>query len=493
MRDIAVDILKVAKMTASMAEEEVERLLKVFLKGTPFANKAYAVGGYVRDQVLGIPAKDLDIVVDMKDGSKKLAEYLFRAFPGKVSTPRQMRAYPIWVIAFKDDVDFNGETFGVSGAEIEIAEPQKESFPDEDSRQRVTEPGTLAEDVERRDFTVNVLLRDLTTGELKDLTGTSVSDIQHGVLRGVPGVDFGKIIRDDPLRMMRLVRFQAKYGWNVPLSVIRTVRDNAERISIVSAERIRDELIKIANVGKMAQAVRFMKTLGLLKYVIPEVDALKDTQQETGLGYHQEGDVFKHTLLVLQNSKPGVENQMAALLHDVGKPATMELVLGHIKFHGHEKAGGEIAEAIMRRMKFENKTVHMVRKMVENHMRPHNLARYDVSAKALRRFVREVGEETVDAILDLAEADSLGNLPPKDEIPKLREMIEEVQKVTPADAKPPLNGNEVMTLLGVSPGKEVGEAIQFLRDKMDELAADGKALTKEEAAKLLLEKFGGKK
>lgn len=483
-------LLRVAKvLLASKAEKEVERLLRALLPGTPFANKVFAVGGYVRDEVLGLPAKDLDAVVDMRDGAKKVTNFIYRQFPQQVTRPHQMGKYPIWAITFKEDVEFDGEIYETKGADIEFADAQKESFPDEESRQRLTEPGTLKEDVERRDFTVNMLLKDLSTGELRDLTGTSVNDIKKGILRGHPGVDFDEILRQDPLRMMRLVRFQAKYGWKVPMSVIRAVRQNAKRIQIVSGERIRDELVKLMKIGKLAQGIRFMKALGLLKYVFPEIEAMRGVEQEYSKGSHQEGDVFKHTMLVLKGAQSGVLNQLAALLHDVGKPESREVIDGLVRFIGHEKVGGEIAEAIMRRLKFEKKDVKAVRRMVEMHMRPHHLSRDEkISPKALRKFIREVGEELVDAVLDLAEADALGNLPPKDEIPKLRKMIEEVQSV-PVAAKPPLDGNEIKRLLGISTGPEVGRAIQFLRDRMDELAGRGETLDRDEAIRLLEEEY----
>ena len=490
MNGLVKEVLKVAReILAASAEKEVERLMKALLRGTPFANKTFAVGGYVRDEIMGLPSKDLDVVIEMKGGAKKLTTYLHREFTRETSRPVQKGKYPIWAITFKDDIEFDGEEYATAGAEIEIADAQKESFPDEDSRQRLTEPGTLKEDIERRDFTVNMVLKDLTTGELKDLTGTSVADIKKGLLRGHPGVDFAEILRQDPLRMIRLVRFQAKYGWKVPISVIKIVRANAGRIKIVSGERIRDELIKVMDVGKLAQAIRLMKVLGLLKYVFPEIEAMQGVEHEYTRGAHQEGDVFKHTMLVLRSAQPGVLNQLGALLHDVGKPKSREILDGLVRFIGHEKVGGEIAEAIMRRLKFEKKDIKSVRRMVEMHMRPHAMTRDDrVGPKALRKFIRNVGEELIDAVLDLAEADLLGNLPPRNEIPKLREMIEDVQDI-PISEKPPLNGHEVQQILGLGQGPEVGKAIQFLRDKMDELAGLGKELSRQDAIRLLKEEY----
>jgi poly(A) polymerase len=385
-------------------------------------------------------------------------------------------------------VEFDGEVYSTAGAIIQFADTQKEAFPDEESRQRVVEYGTLQEDVERRDFTVNSLLKDLSTGELKDLTGMSVNDIKKGVLRGNPNVDFDQILADDPLRMVRLVRFQAKYGWSVPFSVLKAVRRNASRIEIISGERIRDELIKVMQLGKLAQAVRLMKTTGLLRYVLPEVEALVGVEHEQSTGVHQEGDVYRHTLLVLQGAKPGVESQLAALLHDVGKPASQETVEGLIRFIGHEKVGAEIAEAIMRRLKFDGDVVQKVTRMVENHMRPHALAE-GAGPQGLRRFIRDVGAELVDAVLDLAEADQLGTLPPTNMIPDLRKAIDAVRAPVQQAEKLPLDGNDVQRLLNVKPGAIVGEALRYLKDAKYEWELAGREMTKADAEALILEKF----
>lgn len=490
MMDIVAEILSVARaMRASPAEKEVERLMKVVLRGTIFANKTHAVGGYVRDEVLGLDAKDLDVVVEMRDGAEKLTALIHRMFPVETSTPRRLGAgYPIWQIAFKGDVEHQGEVFATEGAVIEFVDSQKEAFPDPESRQRVVEYGTLQEDIERRDFTVNMLLKDLTTGEVVDLTGTSIRDIQDGVLRGHPGVDFDKILRDDPLRMIRLVRFQAKYGWRVPMSVLKAVRRNASRIEIVSGERIQGELVKVMEIGKLAQAIKMMKAVGLLQYVLPEIQAMSGVEHEYSRGSHQEGDVLRHTLGVLQNAKPGVESQLAALLHDVGKPASQEVIGGLIKFLGHEKVSGELAEGILRRLKFDGATIKRVRAIVENHMRPHHLTRDEnAGPSALRRFIRDVGAELVDAVLDLAEADSLGTLPPSNMIPDLRREIDALRVPVQKADELPVDGSDVQKVLGIGPGRQVGEALKYLRDKQFEMIQNGQEMTVNDAAKLLVQ------
>jgi len=473
------------------SNKEVERLLKFVLRGTVFFKKTYSVGGYVRDEYLGLEAKDLDIVVEMRNGAKKLTDYLHKLFPEATSRPLQKGAYPIWAIVFKDDVEYRGVEYQTKGAEIEIADSMKEQFPDESSRQRKTEHGTLEEDMERRDFTVNMLVKDLSTGKVRDVTNRSIEHLEKGVLDHISEKKLERSLRDDPLRMIRLIRFQCKYGWKIPMHVLRIVKRNSARIKIVPVERIMDEMKKVMNMGKLNRFVRLMKTIGLLKYVMPEIERMRGVEHEYTKGHHQEGDVYKHTLLVLNHAKPTVVDQMSALLHDVGKPDSREIIDGVVKFHGHESVSGEIAEAMMKRLKFDNNTIRKVRIMVENHMRPHHLSRDSTRSKALRRFIRQVGEEMVDAILDLAEADDLGNLPPEGHIPKLREKIHDIQvSALPVKQRAILNGNEIMDILGISPGPLVGDVSQWLVNLEDDYASEGRELTKDEAKYLIKERFG---
>ena len=443
------------RVIATNPEQEAERFLLDVIKTSPFAGKVYAVGGYVRDQFMGKLPKDLDIMVELPGGAEKLSAWLHNHFPEAITNPHQIGAgYPIWQVAFKADVSFRSNMYSTKGAELEFADSQKEMFPDPNSRQRITEFGTKEEDTARRDFTVNMLLKDLTSGEVLDLTGVSKSDIKDGVLRGHPAVDFNMIISQDPLRMLRLVRFHVKYGWRIVPEVIEAVRDNAQRLEIISAERIQGELIKMMELGKTSQAVKIMQQCGLLKYVLPEIEALRGVEHDTVRGIHQEGDVYNHTMLVLENSKPTVEAQLAALLHDVGKPATQKFVGEKIMFLGHEKVGGEIAEAIMRRLKFDNRTIARVRKVVEGHMRMHSLP--DTKESKLRAFIRDIGDEMLEALLDIAEADTKGNLgsPPEftERIQRLRDRIKQIKESpVPVSRKPVLNGNQIVEILGIKP------------------------------------------
>jgi len=484
-----MNIERMAKqIISSFAEKEAERFFRSYLPKTSWKNHVFSVGGYVRDEILGLDAKDLDVVIDIKGGPEKLTKQLHALFSKETTFPVNMGNYPIWQITFKEDIIWEGETFRTKGAVIEFAETMKESYPDPNSRQRSTEFADLDSDVKRRDFTTNMMMKDLSNGEFIDLTGVSKSDIQKGVLRGHPDVDFNMILNQDPLRMMRLVRFACKYGWTVPLSVLKAVKANAARIQTISEERIRDELIKIMKLGKLQKAIKFFDATGLLKFIFPEIEALKGVKQNEI--HHSEGDTFKHTMMVLQNSKPGIESQLSALLHDAGKASTTELINGAIHSYGHEKVSGEIAEAVCRRLKFDTGVIHNVRKIVENHMRPHALK--DAGTAGIRKFIREVGDEIVDAVIDLARADEIGKLPKGDNIPSLMKKVEEVRKIKPVKKNDSiLNGIEIMKILNIKPSAKIKEIMSFLEGKEDEYLEKGKVLDKETAEKLILEKFKG--
>ena len=469
------------------SSKEVEKLLSVLLKKTVFEDKTYAVGGYVRDEYLGLEPKDLDVVVDAKNGSEKIVNFIFSKL-GKnhVTTPVQMGNYPIWQITFRSNVKYKGTDYETEGAVIEFATPMREIFPDDSSRQRNVEEGTLEEDVKRRDFTTNMLYKNITSGEILDFSGTSKMDIDNGILRSHSETSADKMFSDDPLRMLRLIRFQCKNGWDIPEEMKESVCRNAFRIEIVSRERIMEELRKIMLMGKLKQAIIFMDETGLLPFVLPEISDLKNVQQDER--HHPEGDVFQHTLLVLDNAKPTVEAQMAALLHDVGKLDTQMEDEKGIHFYGHDDSGAKKAREILRRLKFDSDTINTIADMIELHMRPH---RMDVSSsKAIRKLIRDAGDN-LENVLDLAEADQLGREGiSKADIPDLRERIRNLKVSTPpVTDKTVLTGEEIMELLGIPAGRKVGEVKKFLIDLQDDWAVNGEELSKEDARSAVLDQF----
>lgn len=509
---------------ASTAEQAAEKVMKVILPDSPFSGLVHAVGGYVRDEYLGklfpgkiAPPKDLDVVVEMKDGAKKITEYLhgiLKNSKGEKAThsPHLLGAgYPIWSLAFFDDdkgnVKIGDKIYDTAGAVLEFADTQKETYPDPNSRQRVTEYGTLEEDIARRDFTVNMLLKDLTTGEIKDLTGVSKKHIEEGVLTKHPDVDFVKTVSEDPLRMLRLIRFQAKYGWSIPEEIKEVIRQNASKLNIVSAERITGELKKIMEYGKVRQALEMAKDLGFDQIEVKEdgeelnalsflMNALKPMEMRHESEHHidtpekKDDKIIDHTLNVVDEAKNTVEAQLAALLHDIGKPLARAVHEdGKVKYKKHEIAGLDIAEEILRKFKLDSKTIKKVLTLVKNHMRPHSLE--NASDKALRKFIRDMGDD-LDDVLDMAEADSRGKNPPNDYIHKLRKRIRELQNAKiPVQTKSVLDGNEIKDILGVKGGKDpnsgkiIGNAKKFILDLQDE----NPNLTKEEATKAIQEAY----
>jgi len=535
--------LNFVNLVANQALKEIDRLFQDYLKDTPFKGKVKAVGGYPRDLYLSIikndpsiEPDDIDLVVNEEGGSKKITHYIREQFgPETISEPVHMgerKKYPIWEIKFNKDITYKGKTYKTEGAKLQFADPQKEFYPDPETRDRETMPGTLEDDLERRDFAVNMLLKDMTTGEFEDLTGTSKKDIEKGILKGHPNVSWSQMFSNDPIRILRLFRFQAKYNWDIPRAILKDVKKVKDRIKMLNKVNVKckncdwkgaanwdphskekfkfecpkcksaideygdpyiddkaeKELKKIMDYGGLNKAVKLMSLTGVLPFLLPEIEALKGIKQNPK--YHTEGDAYRHTLMVLKNSNPGVDNQIAALLHDVGKATTTTMLEDEIHSYGHEEVGAEIAEAVLKRLRFENDTIAKVKKMVRNHMRPHHLGR-DSGTKAIRKFIRDVGDELVDSILALARADELGKIPSTNDIPDLAEKIKKVreQAKEPLSEKNILNGKEIMDLLGIPSGTEVGRAKKMLTEIEDNFAEKGEELTKEKAREELLKEF----
>lgn len=265
---------------------------------------------------------------------------------------------------------------------------------------------------------------------------------------------------------------------------------NAERICIVSAERINTELEKVLQLGKLYQAVRLMSACGLLRYVLPEVQSLKGVKHDGR--YHCEGDVYRHTLLVLKHAPKTREGQLAALLHDIGKPSSQTILADKIQFLGHEDVGMEMAEVLLKRLKFDNSTTDKVVSVVRAHMRPHSISGDNVSEKALRRFIVDMGDD-LDAVLAQAVADRKGMLPFNDDAERLVHRIEGIHKKDlemGAPVKLPLNGLEVMEVLGIDkPGPAVGRALNMLKDIQIEFMTNGVILDKDTAKAELCRRY----
>ncbi len=441
--------------------------------------ECYLIGGSVRDFFLCRPSTDFDIVA--VGSGIELAERV-AAKMGEESGKK------ITVQVFKS---FGTAQLKQGGCEIEFVGARKESYR-HDSRKPVVEDGTLEEDQERRDFTINAMAFCLNReryGELLD-PFNGLQDLQDLIIRTPrePGITFS----DDPLRMMRAVRFASQLGFDIHPDTFDAIRDNRERIEIVSMERVTEELNKIILSPKPSIGFVLLEKTGLLEIIFPELYALKGAETKDGVGHK---DNFYHTLAVLDNIAKKSDDlwlRWAALLHDIGKPVTKrwDPRLGWT-FHNHNYVGEKMVPRIFRRMKLPmNEKMKYTRKMVSLHMRPMQLVEEEVTDSAVRRLLFDAGDDIED-LMTLCEADITSKNPVKVRRfihnfwivrRKLKE-IEEKDRIR--NFQPPVDGNEIMELFNLPPGREVG----LLKSAIKDAILDGVIPNERDAAyQFMLEK-----
>ena len=354
------------------------------------------------------------------------------------------------------------------------------------SRKPSTEPATLLEDVVRRDFTINTLLENLHTGEVKDLTGLALRDIEDRIVRTPqdPRIAFD----DDPLRMLRAVRFAARFDFTIHPDTLAAIREMAERLGIVSCERVRDEFVKVVMCPKASWALENLRETGLLDQFAPELTAMYGVTQNI---YHIY-DVWTHTLKALESTpiEWGIILRLGALLHDVGKVETRTVGDdGDVHFYHHQTVGARIARRVMRRLRFPNSQIDRVAFLISIHLR---VGEYDEqwSDAAVRRLMRDAGDRMEDAI-HLTQADKAAANPemPTVDLAALREHIAGVKReLAGKRLTSPLTGREIMDFLELGPGREIGSIKAFLESEVIEgrLAPGDKAAARE----LLRGKYG---
>lgn len=435
-------------LTEGAKEKAAEDYIRQTINGTEWDGKIFIAGGYVRDEFLGLDPKDIDIVVNKPNGGIEFANWITKKVGAykEGSNPVIASAYGTAKFNLRG-VTHNGQN--LSDLDIEAVMPRKEKYEDPNSRNPEVSAGTMKDDVDRRDFTINSLLKDMSTGEILDLTGMGKDDIRKGIVRTPLNPD--KIFSDDPLRMLRSVRFSMKYNWKLPLFMIRALKKNASRLEIISKERIRDELNKILITGSPHRAIKLIKIAGLLPHVIPElIPAIKMSQN-----IHHSEDVFDHTLSVLEKTKPHLVQRLMALFHDIGKTVTRSVTPTGVHFYEHEDEGAKIAKKVMMRLKYPNELIDQVVKGVENHMKlKHGGDKADISDKSLRKFKVEMGEQLED-VLDLIHADNISHsdassMPNQINLIRIRLSNLDMNLVKKAP-KLPINGNDLIAL-GIKPG-----------------------------------------
>jgi poly(A) polymerase len=418
---------------------------------TAAGHRVYLVGGIVRDLVLGRVSDDADL--DLTTDAR----------------PDQTMAV---LSGWADSVWSQGQAFGTIGARkgdaiYEITTHRAEAYREDSRKPHVVYADDVADDLSRRDFTVNAMALRLPDVELIDPFG-GIADLGTGVLRTplAPEVSFS----DDPLRMLRAARFIAGYGLTPDPALVAAVRAMRSRLGIVSAERIRDELSKLLVVDDPAPGLWFLVDTELSDEFMPELRAMRLEQDPI----HRHKDVLAHTIAVVAKTSPRLIVRLAALLHDIGKPKTRSIGPRGVSFHHHEVVGARMARDRLRALRFSNEVVADVQRLVFLHLRFHGY-RDDVwSDAAVRRYARDAGPLLED-LNELTRCDCttrnerrarllaarMGALEAR--IAELRER-EELESM-----RPDIDGNRVMELLGIGPGREVGEALSMLLEaRLDE-------------------------
>jgi len=418
--------------------------------GTSFEGDLFLVGGAVRDELLGLPPRaDFDLVT--RGSSGELGQLLFLRGISTIPPVTYER--------------FGTAMVHVADIDIEIVTARRESY-DEGSRKPHVEPASYEEDARRRDFTVNTLMRNLHSGVLSDPLGVGLADLKAQVLR--TPLDPVATFHDDPLRMMRAVRFRWQLGFEPASGLYEAIRETRDRLKIISFERIRDELLKMLARPTGPDALDDLRKLGLTEIFAPEFDAMVGVEQ----GNYHHLDVWDHTLLVIRNiwrieEAPTSTDVLGALFHDIGKPPTrIKDEQGRTRFFGHEDVGAKMTREILRRWKFSEREIEPVVKLVRHHMR---LGSSPVFTKpAARRLIRDLGDQ-VEPLLTLVEADASSLRPGVRalDLAPIRAQIAAVSQETPRETlESPLSGEEIMAVLGIGPGREVGKWKQFLTEKV---------------------------
>lgn len=440
-------------------------------QGTPYEGKLFLVGGVVRDKMMGCPVpEDIDIVLE--GDALELARFLYE----KGITDHRPVTY----------ARFGTAMVSIDGHTVELVSARRESYVPE-SRKPDVQLATLYDDVLRRDFTINTLMENLHTGEILDMTSEGQADIKAGIIR--TPTDPETTFYDDPLRMLRAVRFAVRFGFEIEGRTWEAILRDAERLNIISKERIRDEFVKILMSERPSRGLRMLRQAGLLQQFAPELVQMQGVTQDGGHIY----DVWEHTLHALEavSSERDLALRLAVLFHDVAKPLTKTLdTEQHSHFYGHDSLGAEIARKVLNRLRLPSSEISRVANLVSMHMRVGEYSD-EWSDSAVKRLMRDAGLNMHD-LLELAKADRIG-ANPNASVASLRDLEQRIDVILqrlPLEAfQSPLGGREIMELLDIPPGTKIGEVKDFLMEEILDGRLDPE--DKDAARRLVREKFGG--
>ena len=439
-------------------------------------HELYLVGGSVRDALLGKLGHDLDFTTSAR--------------PDATQTLLQRLTPTTWDI---------GKEFGTIGAvrkaddvewQIEVTTFRADAYSTGSRKPEVRFGDTIEGDLIRRDFTINAMAIDVATRKFVDPYG-GLDDLADGMIRtpSTPEISFS----DDPLRMLRAARFASRLGFMVAPEVVTAMRDMAERIEIVSVERIQAELNGLLLTDEPREGLNLLVDTGLADHILPELPAMRLERDE----HHRHKDVYEHSLTVLDQAielerarghEPDIVNRLAALLHDIGKPATRRFEGRKVTFHHHDVVGAKMARRRLKTLKYPTATINSVARLVELHLRFHGYAEGAWSDSAVRRYVRDAGDE-LERLHILTRADcTTRNMAKATRLRRAYEELEwridELGSQEELDAmRPHLDGEQIMATLSIPPGREVGEAYKFLLEHRIEHGQ----VPEDEAKALLLE------
>lgn len=446
--------------------------------------RAYVIGGYVRDCFLQRHCKDIDIVVE--GSGIEIAAKVAERVKSKVTVFKR----------------FGTAMFRYKGMEIEFVGARKESYR-ADSRNPIVENGTLEDDQKRRDFTINALAFSLQEGDFGNLVDPfdGVKDLQAGLIR--TPLDPDTTYSDDPLRMIRAIRFASQLSFSIVPESLESIRRNRKRLEILSRERISDELNKILLSPKPSVGLRLLEETELLPEILPQISRLKGVEMVDGKGHK---DNFAHTLQVVDNVAEKSDNlwlRWAALLHDIGKPQTkrFEPSVGWT-FHSHDFIGAKMVPGIFKQLKMPlNEKMKYVQKLVQLHLRPIALVQDEVTDSAVRRLLFDAGDD-IDDLMTLCEADITSKndrvvMKHRHNFAMVKQKLIEVeQKDAIRNFKNPVTGEMIMERYNIPPCREIGELKEYVKNaildgKIENDITQAYALMEQRAAEMGLGKKAG--
>ena len=426
--------------------------LQQIIEATPFEGVVYICGGAVRDEIMGHPIKDIDLCVELENGGIDFANWFYK----RELLTHEPIVYPTYGTAMFCLKEF-------PDIELEVVQTRKEQYKNKNSRNPEVVFGSIEEDCKRRDLTINSLYYDISRNVYLDLTNKGYHDIENHIIRTTNESDI--IFEQDSLRILRVCRFSSRYGWEIEENTFEGMKRNVNRLSIITKERIQDEFNKMLVCDNPVMALNLIKEIGAMKYIIPELEETYGLKQNK---YHF-GDVWEHTLKVVENTRNGLVLRMAALLHDIGKIKTRTVdENGNVHFYRHEIVSSEMCDTILRRLKYPNDFIKTVQILVKNHMRTKNWGNdcNHMKDKTLRKMQYELGDNMTKC-LELIDADNKAHAPEycmpnqvENIVKRLKQFKEEGTSME--NYKLLVNGNDVMKVLGIEPCARVKECLNWL-------------------------------